>query len=164
MIPSMIIDARVAGARMDRLPEDVRANLRRVLPQLAKRLGAVVEANMEARLQTRTHLKVSKLLVENPATIYAKVAMEWTGPKSKALVPLWLEEGTKPHEIVARNASVLAFYWPKIDGMFFGPRVNHPGNKAYRIFGDALDAMRPEIQLGIERAVRGGARGPQAGG
>ena len=62
--------------------------------------------------------------------------------------------GTKPHVIEARNASVLAFYWPKIGGMFYGRKVNHPGNKAYRIFGDAFDGMRGEITTTLERAVR----------
>lgn len=154
MIPSIVVDASIANAKAQRLPEDVRANLRRVLPSIGKRLGAAVEASMAAKLQSHTRLKVSKLMVENPTSLYVKVTLEWTGEARKRLVPLWLEEGTKPHEIVARNAPVLAFFWPKINAMFFGPRVNHPGTKAYKIVEDAFNPMRPEIVAQIERAVR----------
>jgi|SRR5882672_8318023 len=155
MIPTITVDTRLANQKIGRLPEDIRANLRRVLPDLGKRLGVKVESNMGARLRSHVHLKVTKQLIENPSTIYAKVEMVWTGDGKKALVPLWLEEGTRPHEIVAKNARVLAFFWPKINAMFFGRKVNHPGNKAYRIFEDAVDVMRPEIKASIEAAVRG---------
>lgn len=159
MIPSIMLDARLAHAKMDRLPEDVRMSLRRVLPNLGKRLGAKVEENMTSRLHSHTRLKVTKQMVENPKSIFVRVDLTWTGAPSKKLVPLWLEEGTKPHEIVAKNATVLAFFWPKINAMFFGPRVNHPGNKAYKIVEDAFNNMRPEIVATIERAVRGTGRG-----
>jgi hypothetical protein len=158
MIPSITIDVSVANAKLGGMPEQVRNNLRRTLPNLAKRLGAAVETNMGV-LQSHNRLKVTKQLVENPQTIYARVALVWTGEQSKALVPTYLEEGTRPHVIEARNARVLAFYWPKIGGWFFGPKVNHPGNKAYRIFGDAYDAQKGDIRLQIELAVKAAARG-----
>lgn len=163
MKPTISIDVRAGNKKMDRLPEDIRNNLRRVLPDLGKRLGAKVEAGMQAKLQSHNRLKVTKQLIENPRSIYAKVALVWTGEASKKLVPTWLEEGTKPHRITARNAPVLAFFWPKIGAMFFGKYVNHPGNKAYKIFGDAYDGMRSEITDSITRAVRSAASGQQGG-
>jgi hypothetical protein len=158
MIPTITIDLRQANQKMTVLPENVRSNLRRVLPDLAKRLGAKVEGNMDERLQSHVHLKVTKQLIENPTSISAKVALVWTGDAKKKLVPLWLEEGTKPHLIEARNAPVLAFFWPKINAWFFGKRVNHPGNKPYRIFEDAVVAMTPEIRATIRAAVISGSK------
>lgn len=154
MIPSISIDARVANARFSGMPEQVRANLRRVLPQLAKELGSAVERNVANNLKSHVNLKVTKQLVENPKTIYARVSLDWTGPAAKKLVPFWLEEGTKPHVIQARNAKVLAFYWDKIGGMFFGPKVNHPGTRAYKLFQTAYDAQKANIRLQIELAVK----------
>lgn len=151
---SINIDVRSGVRKMDRIPEDVRNALRRALPDLGKRLGLAVEANMSQRLQSHNRLKVVKLMIENPRSIYAHVSLTWTGEPSKKLVPTYLEGGTKPHVIEARNASVLAFFWPKIGGMFYGRKVNHPGNKAYRIFGDAYDGMRGEITTTLERAVK----------
>lgn len=51
---------------------------------------------------------------------------------------------TRPHKIIAQNASRLVFYWDREGRMFYGPGVNHPGS-------------RPPVGLivsGIERAGR----------
>ena len=150
---SITIDAKQALGRMTALPEQVRNNLRRVLPQLGKDLGAAVEKNLD-RLKSHNRLKVSKKMVENPRTIYVTVSLDWTGEASKKLVPLFLEEGTRPHVIEARNAPVLAFFWEKKGEWFFGPKVNHPGNKAYKIVFDAYELQKVHIRAEMERAVR----------
>lgn len=52
---------------------------------------------------------------------------------------IYVHEGTKPHIIRARNANVLAFYWPaKGTGMFFFKSVNHPGYKGNKFLTDNL--------------------------
>lgn len=61
----------------------------------------------------------------------------------------WVELGTKPHKIRARNAKALAFQGS--GGMVFRREVDHPGTKGARMFGDAMDAS--------EGAVRGSVRG-----
>ena len=61
----------------------------------------------------------------------------------------WVEFGTKPHKIRARNAKVLAFQGA--GGTVFRREVNHPGTRGARMFGDAMDAS--------EGAVRGSVRG-----
>lgn len=40
---------------------------------------------------------------------------------------LYVHEGTKPHVIKARRAPFLVFYWHRIQGIFVGKKVNHPG-------------------------------------
>lgn len=154
------VDARRALAKFSPagIPEAVRSNLRRVIPGLTKQLGALVERKLEAGTKSRTRLTVKKEMVENQNEILGRVRTVWTGPVSKALVPLWLEEGTKPHVIEAKNASVLAFYWPKIAGMFFGPRVNHPGTQPIWYSRDSLAEMKGTIRTALTSAVREGAK------
>ncbi len=71
-------------------------------------------------------------------------------------------EGTKPHEIAARNAGALRFFWPKIGMMVMVPKgggfktherdgtlwigkghVNHPGTKANPFNQRAYKIFRP---------------------
>jgi hypothetical protein len=43
-----------------------------------------------------------------------------------------LEMGAEPHVIEARNVENLRFYWEREGVEFYGPRVNHPGNRPYK--------------------------------
>lgn len=106
------------------IPEAVRSNLRKVLPDLTKTVGQAVDARLSTELKSRKSLETKKELVENPTSIYGRVRV--TSSKNP-LLPQWLETGTRPHDIVARNAKVLAFYWARIGGMAFFPKVHHPG-------------------------------------
>lgn len=47
----------------------------------------------------------------------------------------FVDAGTRPHPIEARRKPNLAFYWPKMGGLFVGKRVNHPGTQAYGFAG-----------------------------
>lgn len=51
----------------------------------------------------------------------------------------FLTEGTRPHPIVARRASVLRFFWGRIGKVVYFRRVNHPGTKPNLWYRDALD-------------------------
>ena len=42
----------------------------------------------------------------------------------------WLENGTKPHEILARNVKYMHFYWDRVGEEVWFKRVMHPGTKA----------------------------------
>lgn len=50
---------------------------------------------------------------------------------------------TRPHQIFAKRAPALVFFWARRDVMFVGPKVNHPGSK-----------RAPYWQLGVNRASR----------
>lgn len=53
---------------------------------------------------------------------------------------LFVHEGTKPHEIAAKNAKVLRF--PSSGGMVtFAQKVNHPGTEGRPFLTDALTAV-----------------------
>lgn len=61
---------------------------------------------------------------------------------------LFVDQGTKPHKIVAKNAPYLTFFWPKVGRIVHFKSVNHPGNKPYRF-----------LMNGLERAMRMWERG-----
>lgn len=58
-------------------------------------------------------------------------------------VAVYIERGTRPHTIRARNARVLAFEGS--GGTVFAVSVNHPGTKANPVLGNALDSSREGI-------------------
>lgn len=60
---------------------------------------------------------------------------------------LFVDQGTKPHKIHAKNAPYLVFYWPKVGRVVHFKSVNHPGNKAYQF-----------LMKGLERALNGWER------
>jgi hypothetical protein len=51
---------------------------------------------------------------------------------------LFVDQGTKPHPIHAKNAPYLVFYWPKVGRVVHFKSVNHPGNKAYKFLEEGL--------------------------
>ncbi len=54
---------------------------------------------------------------------------------------LLVHDGTEPHDIVAPEGKVLAFYWangPDGAGMYFMSAVHHPGTQPNRYFTDNL--------------------------
>lgn len=54
---------------------------------------------------------------------------------------LFVHEGTAPHQIVAKNGGVLAFFWangPDGPGTYYFRSVQHPGTKANRFLADNL--------------------------
>lgn len=52
----------------------------------------------------------------------------------------FVDQGTKPHEIRAKNAPVLSFFWPKVGTMVAFRKVNHPGGKPTNFLSGALVA------------------------
>lgn len=63
----------------------------------------------------------------------------------------FVEAGTKPHQIHARSAPYLVFYWPKVGRVVRFTRVNHPGSRPYPFMGPGL--------LKAERSMRAGFEG-----
>jgi hypothetical protein len=56
---------------------------------------------------------------------------------------LYVEEGTRPHEIRAKNAPFLVFFWPKVGRVVHFKRVQHPGTRPYKFLQRAQEsAMR----------------------
>lgn len=56
---------------------------------------------------------------------------------------IFVERGAEDHEILARNAPNLRFFWRKRGVWFRGPRVSHPGQAAQNFLTDALSTVAP---------------------
>jgi hypothetical protein len=59
-------------------------------------------------------------------TVFSRISKFFAIIGSNSIVALWLEFGTKRHDIEIKNKKVLT---DKVD--FFGKKVTHPGTKAY---------------------------------
>lgn len=158
-IPTVKLDARDLIDRLERMPEGVRQNLRRVLPSLVKELGNSVEQKLNTELKSRDRLKVDKQVREDRSGVYGVVSIRWTGDRSKDFIPQIIETGAKAHEIKAKNAPALAFLWPKVGpGMFFFKRVQHPGFAGILALDRSYKEMQSEILAAISDAGGGGFR------
>ncbi len=167
MVVTVSVDARQAIAKFSPagIPTAVRNNLRRVLPDLTKRLGALVESKLDSGLKTRRRLVVKKELVENPTAVYGRVRTISTS--EPFLLPLWLEEGTKPHTITGnpllwfRTGKAFTTAAGKLipEGTLISKHeVKHPGFAGIHYTRDAFAEMESEIRLRLEDAVKLGAR------
>lgn len=166
MTPTIKVDAANVLARFSPLgiPTDVRNELRQVLPDLTRRLGALAQDNLIGGVDSWTHIEIKKEMVENAQGVTGRVRAVWTGSDEKKMVPQWIESGTKAHEIWARGArggtgpKALYFFWKKMGTYFIGPMVHHPGTAPRWYMRNALAAMQEEIVESLSAAVRRGLR------
>jgi hypothetical protein len=150
------VDGARAIAKISALPPAVRNNLRQLLPSIVTTLGLSVEDKLSSELKSRSRLHVKKQMVENPLSISGVVGI--TADPGPSMLPEWLEYGTRPHMIEAKNAKALHFHWDLLGQDVFFKRVHHPGMGPYRFLERSLDEMRIDIIDEIERSVRGATR------
>jgi hypothetical protein len=156
------VDARSVIARFSPagIPEQVRANLRRTIPALIRKLAAKVDAALDAGLKSRARLKIDPPqgeMVENAQSISGRVRVIWTGDQAASMVPQVLESGAVAHPIEAKNAGALAFFFPAMGRMAFFKRVWHPGFPGIRYMQGSFQDMESEIFATIDAAVKQGA-------
>jgi hypothetical protein len=68
-----------------------------------------------------------------------------------------IEFGADPHEIGPADAPRLVFFWEREGRMFIGREgqsVDHPGNKAYNYFADAVDEQWPNLKRDVAKNVK----------
>lgn len=155
VIPTITVDARRAMARFGPrgIPEQVRMRLRGTLPSIGKKLTRGIEEKLDSELKSRTRLKTTAEMRENPNEIYIKVSEIWTGASSQNMVPAVLDTGSKPHEIAAKNASVLYFFWEKLGRNVAFRRVMHPGFPGINYMKRTLAEQQREITDTLKRNV-----------
>ena len=132
----------VDGARMAEL---LRGPSGPVFRHLAER-ATVVQMAARAKAPRRTgclQASIVKRVEENPISGFAIRIVADTRPCSPKRISyaLFVEEGTKPHEIKAKGDGVLAFHWdhgPNGPGLYFFKSVQHPGTKGVHFMRDAL--------------------------
>lgn len=59
----------------------------------------------------------------------------------------FLEFGTKPHSIDARNREWMYFYWEKVNDFVFAKHVDHPGHIAYRMASLTADLINVNMSI-----------------
>lgn len=160
MTPEIKIDTRQALLKFSRagIPDQVRKNLRSVIPDLTKRLGASVEAKLNSELKSRKNIVVKKEMVESPSSIYGRVRVTWVGPAKSAMVPAVLDTGSMAHWITAKPGSALFFFWEKLGKNVMFQRVWHPGFGGINYMKRSIDEMHDEIVNGLRKAAEDGVK------
>lgn len=163
--PTIEVKADAVLAKMRILPQRLRAKLRTTIPGLTRDLAAKVRAklvpgSLGTSAQTGLPLfatsnrllpSVSAEVRDNVAYFKGRVFLD--PGKFPAIAGMSLESGARPHVIVARNASALRFFWPKIGGTFVGRQVHHPGFPGAFFMRDSLAEMLPEITETLKDAL-----------
>jgi hypothetical protein len=63
----------------------------------------------------------------------------------------FIQGGTRPHIIRAKNARFLRFYWPKVGRVVYFKSVNHPGTRANPFMDAAYRRWRPGAQQDLSK-------------
>lgn len=82
-------------------------------------------------------------ILANLGNAAASVAAQQVSVGSASPVAGFIEHGTRPHVIRARNARALR--WEGSGGTRYAKSVNHPGTKANPVLGNALTSSEPGI-------------------
>jgi hypothetical protein len=70
----------------------------------------------------------------------------------------YVEHGTRPHDIVAKNGGMLRFYWAKGGGNVAFRKVRHPGTKATHFLSRARDNAYEWAGVALRREMASVAR------
>lgn len=153
--PTVEVDARNAIARFTKIPENVRNNLRRDIPGLTKSVTKTVREKLipGVLFKTTTRLlpAVRQMMVENPHEVVGRVFVDPT--LFPAVVANTLESGSRPHEIRARYASALFFFWAKLGKNVAFQKVNHPGFAGRSYMQSSFQEHLPDIRATLEASI-----------
>jgi hypothetical protein len=157
MQPTIDVDLSQALLRFSQagIPEQVRTNLRNLLPPLARTFVSSVESKMDSELKSHNTITMQYTMTENIHEVTATIQM--LSPSASGLLPIYLELGTVPHPIYPRGD--YATFWFEKLGRFHTYTqlhpIDHPGTKAYAFMDRTLSEMMPEIQDTLQRAQEG---------
>lgn len=146
------VDATRAISKLTRLPEAVRENLRRLIPQEIHRLAVRVNQKLDSGLKSRRSLQVQESF--DDSSLYGAVTVVST--KEPSFLPQILEAGARPH-IIEGNPR-LYFFSEELGHIIAPFRVHHPGFRGIHYMEESANELRRDILRDLERAVREGAR------
>jgi hypothetical protein len=133
--------------------EEVRKRLKPVADEHVKRRETIVsswQAHHKPKFDSRVGVGTKQIFVQ----VLIKNASQSLGKYGGTVRDLWgwINEGTRPHIIVPRFASILRFV---IDGkIIFALRVNHPGTQGQR----HNERINAELDRKFQGAVNNGYR------
>lgn len=122
------------------------AALRQLQQQLAKRLEQATETvarTLEQKLADEAPISPGYPGAPVPGGLRRSIRFDLSGSVASFVasqVAEFVIGGTEPHEIFARNAPVLHFYWAKAGGFVSFARVSHPGTKPFDFRAAAVDS------------------------
>lgn len=151
----------VSGPAFEKFPkltESARASLRSEIPGLTKQLADRVRAKLAPGnlFKTSAHIlpAVRSEMVENTTQIYGRVYIDQR--KFPNVVAHTLESGSKPHDIVVKNAKSLFFFWERMGKNVAFMRVHHPGFAGRSYMQSSLEELKADLIAGMRKAVVGG--------
>lgn len=139
------VQSEAALNDLSRVQADVLASVRQVLGQLAAL--AVLHAKQTTTFKDRTG-RLRNSIQRGQRTTWAHF-VKAGGPGAR--YALFVEAGTKPHEIKARRAKFLRF--EQNGQVVFRKRVWHPGTKPARFMQSARDASEERAEQYIESGL-----------
>lgn len=130
-------------ARYEPLPDGViiEQGMGIVVPRL-EALGHRIDANARGRVPVRTG-ELSRSIGHRTFRRGSRAILR---EQATAQHARYYHEGFAPHEIRARNAKALRFYWPKAGRVMYLKRVQHPGFAGKPFLRDAI---HEEIAKGV---------------
>lgn len=118
---------------------------------------AMSNIEKEAKLNLKhNHSVVTAALIGSMHHITQKNALNAVVGTDLKYAP-YVEYGTAPHVIEAKNAKVLATKSGVGGGgawIYFGKTVNHPGSHAKPFFGPAVDVTIPQFKQELKKALQ----------
>ncbi|MGE0105286.1 MAG: HK97-gp10 family putative phage morphogenesis protein [Blastocatellales bacterium] len=159
MITVEIKGDRELIARLEAMPDKVKANLRKTVTSLSLQLEARVKQKLSGQvLKVRTgNLRDS---IDHEVTVTDAAVTGRVFSKKDVKYGAIHEFGgkTRPHVIVPRNAAVLAF--PLNGKTVFARRVNHPGSNipSRPFMRPTLAEMKEKIITRMNEAVTDGLK------
>lgn len=138
--------------RLNRMGEQARISLNEGLREIGR---TFVPATGTGPLASETPIRTGKLrrstvfqIMGGPANQWLEIRQAARSPKG-AFYGFFVREGTRPHDIVARNAKALRF---EMGGeIIFRFRVHHPGTKPNPYHHRVLNRLRGQVQNIVNR-------------
>lgn len=142
------------------IAQKVEAFDRELVLGVQRAVTTAAEKGMETSKRTRRYKdRTGKLTggakVERGAPVPrgAESVMVWDAPYAS-----FVDGGTRPHTIRARNAPWLVFFWPRVGRVVAFKSVNHPGTRPTGFAGVAYHQAEQTLQAECEAAAERAAR------
>ena len=120
--------------------------------------GVIVETAIEANIAAQGLIDSGDLI--GSGRVFGQTAHGITVGFGEGLdYAASIEMGAAPHSIDAKNVENLKFFWERENTQFYGPHVNHPGNRPYRFMRNGSEESMPALIMmfaGRLRAIFGG--------
>jgi len=124
------LDLRLFHTAVARTLDSLENGIERAVAEAAR--DGAEEARRVGRFQDRTGQLRRNITAFRVTSSFRSVTWNVLSPMPYSM---FVEKGTRPHPIYARNAPFLVFFWPKVGRVVRFKKVNHPGGRPYPYMG-----------------------------